>query len=85
MTADKTRVLRLIKTARGQMDGILKMVEDDRYCVDICIQLMACEAILKKANTEVLKAHLTNCVLAGGVEDPQAKVDEISKILGQLM
>ena len=52
MKADKKEVSRLLKTARGQMDGILKMVEEDRYCVDISNQLLATIAILKKANKE---------------------------------
>ena len=58
MMADTKTVLRLLKTARGQMDGIIKMVEDDRYCIDISQQLMATEAILNRANKEILAAHL---------------------------
>ena len=46
MMADKKQVTRLLKTARGQIDGILKMVEEDRYCIDISHQIMASEAIL---------------------------------------
>ena len=46
MRADKDTISRLLKTARGQIDGILKMVEDDRYCMDISNQVMATEAIL---------------------------------------
>ena len=61
MMADKKQVTRLLKTARGQIDGILKMVEEDRYCIDISHQIMASEAILKRANKEVLKAHMTHC------------------------
>ena len=48
MMADKKQVTRLLKTARGQIDGILKMVEEDRYCIDISHQIMASEAILKR-------------------------------------
>ena len=44
MKADKNTVSQLLKTARGQIDGILKMVEDDRYCIDIVQQVMAAEA-----------------------------------------
>ena len=47
MKADKEKVSRYLKTAKGQIDGILRMIEDDRYCVDISHQLMATEAILK--------------------------------------
>ena len=49
MKADKTKINRLLKTARGQIDGILRMVEEDRYCMDISQQLMATEAILNRA------------------------------------
>ena len=62
MKADKQKVNRLLKTARGQIDGILRMVEEDRYCMEISQQLMATEAILNKANKEILTAHLKSCV-----------------------
>lgn len=58
MQADKKKVGTLLKTARGQIDGILNMIEEDRYCIDISHQLMATMAILNKANKEVLSAHL---------------------------
>ena len=49
MRADKAKVSRLLKTARGQIDGILKMVEEDKYCIDILNQIMASEAVLRRA------------------------------------
>ncbi|MFV0411977.1 MAG: metal-sensing transcriptional repressor [Oscillospiraceae bacterium] len=58
MLADKDKVTRLLKTARGQLDGLLKMVEEDRYCVDISNQLMATQAILIKVNSEIMNDHL---------------------------
>ena len=45
MQADKKKVGTLLKTARGQIDGILNMIEEDRYCIDISHQLMATMAI----------------------------------------
>ncbi len=62
MKADKAKVTRLLKTARGQIDGILNMMEEDRYCIDISNQIMATEAILKKVNQEVLHSHIDSCV-----------------------
>ena len=47
MKADPAQVNRLLKTARGQIDGILKMVEEDRYCLDVSSQIMAAQSILK--------------------------------------
>ena len=58
MMADPKQVLRLLKTARGQIDGIIKMVEEDRYCMDISQQLMATTALLTTVNRQVLTAHL---------------------------
>ena len=62
MKADKEKVSRSIKIARGQLDGVLKMIEEDRYCVDISNQLLATAAILKKANQEIMHAHIRSCV-----------------------
>ena len=86
MMADKAQVTRLLKTARGQLDGILKMVEEDRYCMDISQQLMATEAMLNKVNREVLTAHLKHCVSSAQTqEDRDKKVDELVNMLGKLM
>ncbi|MBQ1220092.1 MAG: metal-sensing transcriptional repressor [Peptococcaceae bacterium] len=77
---------KLLKTARGQLDGILKMVEDDRYCMDISTQLMATEAMLNKINKEILTAHLKHCVSnAETQEERDQKVDELVHMLGKLM
>ncbi len=88
MRAKREMIDRLLKTARGQLDGLLKMVEEDRYCIDISNQLMATESILRKANREVLKAHVEHCLkeaFASG--DPlieQAKMAEVNEILDKL-
>ena len=86
MKADKKNVTRLLKTARGQIDGILKMIEDDRYCLDISHQLMATEAIIKKANKEILGAHMKHCVHdALNEEDGTKKIDEMISVIDQLL
>lgn len=86
MRADKKKVVRLLKTARGQIDGILNMIEEDRYCIDISNQLMATEAIVHKANKEVLSAHLKGCVSeASTPEEVEEKIDELMKMLEKLI
>ena len=85
MTADREKTMRLLKTARGQMDGILKMIEENRYCIEISNQIMACQAILSKVNKEVLNAHLCNCVLHSTGDDSKEKLQEISAILDKLL
>ena len=85
MMADEKKVLRLLKTARGQMDGIIK-VEENRYCIDISQQLMATEAILNRANKEILAAHLKHCVqeAASDAERGQ-KIDEFVATLSRIL
>ena len=85
MTADREKTTRLLKTARGQIDGILKMIEENRYCIEISNQIMACQAILSKVNKDVLNAHLCNCVLHSSGEDSKEKLQEISVILDKLL
>ena len=85
MTGDREKSIRLLKTARGQLDGIVKMIEENRYCIEISNQIMACQAILSKVNKEVLNAHLCNCVLHSSGEDSKEKLQEISVILDKLL
>ena len=73
MMADEKKILRLLKTARGQMDGIIRMVEENRYCIDISQQLMATEAILNRANKEILSAHLKHCVQEAASEEERSR------------
>lgn len=89
MKADKQSVTRLLKTAGGQIDGLIRMVEDDRYCMDISNQILACQSILKKVNLEVLKAHLNHCVKeslkCGSADDKDIKINELMQVLNKLL
>ena len=63
MHADKKHIKRLLNTAKGQIEGISKMIDDDKYCIEISNQILASIAILKRVNMEILEAHLNHCVL----------------------
>ena len=88
MMADRERTLRLLKTARGQMDGIIKMVEDDRYCIDISTQLMATQSLIGRINADVLKAHIEHCVAeaasSGSEQERAQKIEEVERIMEKL-
>lgn len=88
MQADRDKTLRLLKTARGQIDGIMRMVEQDRYCIDISTQLMATESLLARVNADVLKAHIEHCVRtateSGTPEEKEEKLEEIARIIDKL-
>lgn len=89
MKADKTKVLTLLKTAKGQIDGLIKMVEDDRCCIEISNQLLASQSILKKVNLEILRGHFTHCVKntlqIGSETDIDKSMDEITQVLDKLL
>ena len=86
MKADKAQVQRLLKTARGQLDGILNMVEEDRYCIDISNQIMAARSVLNKANRLVLRAHMDSCVRQAVQQgDAEQKLEELASVLDKLM
>ena len=86
MHANKYNINRLLNTAKGQINGVQKMIENNEYCIDIVNQLMATIAILKKTNNEILDAHLHHCVLnAKTNEELEVKMDEVSDILRKAM
>ena len=81
MKADKVQITRLLKTARGQIDGILKMVDEDRYCLDISHQLLSVDAVVRRANKEVLRAHLMACMRDAVEQGDVSKIEELTDFL----
>lgn len=85
MIAEKESILRRLKIANGQLEGLIKMVESDRYCIDISNQILATGAILRNINKDVLHAHLNSCVKHSFENgDAQEKLDEIISIMDKL-
>ncbi len=85
MKASHASVERLVKTARGQLDGVIKMIEEDRYCIDISNQILAAEAILRKANQKIIAAHLKSCVVnATPGEELDEKLKEITDVMERM-
>lgn len=87
MQADHKKITRLLKTARGQVEGVLKMVEEDRYCIDIVNQLLAAQAVLRRAYCEVLRAHLGHCVagaFGSGGKEARQKAAEMVDIIDKI-
>ena len=85
MIRDDNKLLTLLKTAAGQIEGIQKMLTEKKYCLDISNQIMACQAILGKVNKEVLKAHLHGCVMSATGKDKEEKMDELSLLIDKLV
>ncbi len=76
------RVTQLLKTAKGQVEGIIKMYEDHRYCVDISKQILAVISLLQQSNALILNDHINTCVKEAILENKgKEKIDEITEIL----
>lgn len=82
-------VTRLIKTAKGQLDGILKMIDEQRDCLEISAQIMASQSVLKRANISILKNYLSDSVRESVAAEnnfyKQNKLDEIEEVLDRIL
>ena len=86
MKADHEKVSHQLRIARGQIDGLLAMIEKDAYCIDVSNQLLATIALLKKVNGDVVSAHLEHCVKQAKDEDEiDAKIAEVRALMKRLM
>ena len=86
MNEEKKKAMQSLKTARGQIEGIIKMIEDGRYCMDISNQIASTQGLVKKAQVLILKQHINHCVTAAVEgENREAKMDEITKILEKVV
>src|SRR5947209_8581869 len=77
----KDRLLRRLARVEGQVRGVARMVEEDRYCIDILTQVAAADTALENVALAILEDHVKHCVagaLASGDEaDAEAKIDEL--------
>lgn len=60
---ENENTLRRLKTIEGHLKGIVRMVEEDAYCIDVIRQIQAVEAALNKVSTQILENHLNSCVI----------------------
>lgn len=82
-------ILRNLKTAKGQIDGLIKMIEENRYCIDISNQILATRAILDRVNRLLIEGHMETCVFnaanSGTEEDRKEKIEELSALMKKMM
>jgi DNA-binding FrmR family transcriptional regulator len=83
--ARKADRLKRLNRIEGQVRGLARMVEDDRYCIDIITQIAAVRAALRRVEADVLEAHMGHCVehaiASGNAAEQRAKVDELMQLL----
>ena len=72
---------------QGQVGGIARMIEEDRYCIDILTQIQAIKAALRKVEDELLKSHSNHCVAAaiasGDVKEARTKFTELVELFSR--
>lgn len=86
MNEERKKAMQALKTSKGQIEGIIKMIEDGRYCIDISNQIAAAQSLLKKANLLILKQHLNHCVKDAFMNNTgDKKVDEVIDLLSKLL
>lgn len=74
---DKAKILARLKRLEGQVRGVHKMVEEDKYCVDVLTQISAIVAGLRATGLLVLEDHIRGCVINGDPADQEAILDEL--------
>lgn len=86
-TETKPKVMNRLNRIEGQVRGIARMVEEDRYCIDILTQLQAVRAALSRVESEVLKDHMDHCVIGAiagdDLADRKAKASELIELLAR--
>jgi len=86
-TDAKTSVLKRLKRVEGQVRGLSRMVEEDRYCIDVITQVAAVRAALRGVEEEILRDHVGHCVehaiASGNKSEQRKKVAELMDVLGR--
>ena len=81
-----TNGIKTVKVARGQVEAVLQMLEEERYCLEISDQISAAIALLKKAQKSILSEHLHHCVVESiENKDSKEKIDEIETLIRKLV
>jgi CsoR family transcriptional regulator, copper-sensing transcriptional repressor len=83
----KTSCQKRLSRIEGQVRGLSKMVDEERYCIDIVTQISAVRAALRRVEEEVLKDHVSHCVAhaiaSGDKADQRQKVAELMAVIGR--
>lgn len=83
----KTPTLKRLSRIEGQVRGIARMVENDRYCIDVVTQIGAVRAALRRVEEELLRGHVAHCVAnaisTGNKSDQRRKVAELMDVMGR--
>lgn len=81
--ADKGKLLSRLARVEGQIRGVARMVEDDRYCVDILTQISAINSSMQSIGLLLLEDHIRGCVIGASEDEQEEKLDELNKAIAR--
>jgi CsoR family transcriptional regulator, copper-sensing transcriptional repressor len=84
-TANKDQLLKRLRRIEGQVRGIERMVEEDRYCIDVLTQIGAIQAALDKVGLGLLDDHVHHCVMRAESATREERTDELMAAVGRMM
>ena len=84
-SATKDQLLKRLKRVEGQVRGVEKMVEEDRYCIDVLTQISAIQAALDKVALGLMDDHARHCVIDGPSDLKDERTEELMAAVGRLM
>jgi len=84
-TATKDQLQARLRRVEGQVRGVQKMVEEDRYCIDVLTQISAIQAALDKVALGLLDGHAHTCVIGAAPEEQDERTAEMMAAIGRLM
>lgn len=81
----REQIVNGLRRVEGQVRGIEKMIDDDRYCIDVLTQVSAVQAALDKVALQLMEDHAANCVVGGPDELKEQRTEELMSAVGRLM
>ena len=84
-SATKDQLLKRLHRVEGQVRGVEKMVEEDRYCIDVLTQISAVQAALDKVALGLMDQHAHHCIVDKGEGDQHERTEELMAAVGRLM
>jgi DNA-binding FrmR family transcriptional regulator len=86
-TASRDQLLTRLARIEGQVRGVARMVEEDRYCIEVVTQINAARAALDKVALGLLDGHVRHCLVGGhgGPDDPEEQAEELMGAVGRMI
>lgn len=81
----KEQLLKRLRRIEGQVRGVEKMIDEDRYCIDVLTQISAVQAAMDKVSLELMNDHVKHCVLDAEPDKRTERADELLAVVGRML